>query len=139
MKALLLAVPLLALMAPEAYSGDADFRAIVRGVESNLGVRRVHIPLLGTVLFFAAAAHPGGVKQVDVAIFENQDYTLPETGRFEAIVRQAAGNGWSPLVRVRENHSRELTYIYTKPVAGDLKIIVASFDAQRSRRAQTRK
>jgi len=128
MKALLLAISLLPLMAPEAYSADADFKAIVRGVESNLGVRRMHIPLLGTVLYFATAAHPGGVKQADVAIFEDQDYTLPEAGRFEEIVRQAAGDGWSPVVRVRENHNRELTYIYTKPMGGDLKIIVASFE-----------
>jgi hypothetical protein len=128
MKLLVFSIALLAAMAPEAGAGDAEFQAIVRGVESNFGIHRLHIPLFGTVLSFATASQPWGVKQVDVAIFEDRRYTLPEAGRFEAIVRQVAGDGWSPVVRVRGNHGRELTYIYTKPAGGDLKIMVANFE-----------
>ena len=121
------AVLLLALV-PAARAGDPDFKAIVRTVESELGIRRMHIPLFGSAMFFVRVARPGGAKQLDMAIFDEAGYSLPNSERFDRIIRNAVGNRWTPLIRVKERHGDELTYIYVRAEKHDLKMILATFE-----------
>jgi hypothetical protein len=128
MKHLLFAAPLVLLLAPAASAND-DFKAVVRGVESNLGIRRMRVPLLGTMMFCARVVRPGGVKQLDIAIFEDLNYSPPDPERFDAVMRTAVGERWSPMIRVRSlRGEHEWTYIYARPDGRDWKMIIATFE-----------
>jgi hypothetical protein len=128
MRRLLFAAPLVLLLGPAASAGDRDFAAVVQSVESNLGLHRTRIPLFGTVMFFVRVARPAGVKQLEMAIFEDANYSPPDAERFDALMRSAAGERWSPLVRVRSRRDDESTYIYVKPDGKEFKMIIATFE-----------
>lgn len=127
MKRILCAAPLLLLLAPAARAGDPDFKAVVRAVESDLGIRRTHIPLFGTAMFFVRAARPEGVKQLDMAIFDEAGDSRPDFARFEKIMRRAVGERWTPMIRVKDRRGDELTYIYVKAAGRDWTMILATF------------
>ncbi len=104
--------------------GDGHFEAVVRNVESQFGVRKMRIPLFGVVKFFVRAARPVGVKQLDVAIFEDLRLSRSDMEDFDAAVTSALGGAWRPMVRVRERG--ETTCIYAQPDGKDLKLLVAT-------------
>lgn len=128
MRRFLFAAPLVLLLVPAASAGDRDFNAVVRGVESNLGIRRTRIPLFGTMMFFVKVARPGGVKQLEMAIFDEVKYSPPDEARFDELMRSAVGDRWSPMVRVRSRRDHEWTYIYVRPDGRDFKMIIATFE-----------
>ncbi len=124
------ALMFLLVAAASAPAADRDFKAVVGGIESQLGIRRMHIPLFGVVMFFAKVAARGeGVKQLDLAVFDEIDYTRPDAARFDAIVRSAVSDRWTPFVRVRSNRDNESTFIYLRPDGKDWRMLVASFEA----------
>lgn len=137
MKRLLLVVPLAVLFAASAAAGDADFDTIVRHVESGLGIRRTQNPLLGLASLVVKAAQPG-VKQLDLAIFDELDYTPPAAARFDEIMRHATGSGWSSVIRVRSRRDGERTYIYAKPDGKDWRILLANFEPREAVIFETR-
>jgi hypothetical protein len=138
MKRLLFVAPLALLFAASAAAGDPDFDTIVRRVESDLGIRRTPIPLLGLATLVVNAAEPAGVKQVDVAIFNDLDYSPPAAARFDEIMRQATGGRWSAVIRVRSRRDHEWTYIYAKPDGPDWRILLANFEPREAVIVETR-
>ena len=128
MKTLLVTVLLVTLLAAPAAAGDAEFHAIVRGVESGYGVRRVHIPLFGLARFAINIAQPEGVKDFDMAIFETPDGPPPDSNRFDSIVKRAGGERWSCVIRVRSRRSHEWVYIYARPEGRDWRMLIATFE-----------
>jgi hypothetical protein len=128
MKPLFRIAPLLLLLPSWASAGDPDFSAIVSRIESDLGIERMHIPLFGLATFFVRVAHPVGVKQLQMAIFDELLYTPPDHERFEQIVQRAVGDRWRPMVRVR-SRDREWTYIYVRPQGRDYRMIIATFES----------
>jgi hypothetical protein len=127
MKALLLAAPLLTLLAAPAAAGDADFHAIVRGVESGYGVHRVNIPLFGLARFAVHIAQPEGVKDFDMAIFDTPDGPPSDLSRFDAIIKRAGGRQWSAAIRVHSRRSGEWVYVYARPEGRDWRMLIATF------------
>jgi hypothetical protein len=138
MKRLLLVAPMMALLASSAAAGDPDFDTIVRRVESDLGIQRTHIPLLGLATLVVKAAEPAGVKQLDMAIFDDLDYSPPAAARFDDIMRRATGGRWSAVIRVRSRRDHEWTYIYAKPDGRDWKLLVANFEPREAVIIETR-
>lgn len=119
----------LLLFSASAPAADRDFKAVVSGIESQLGIRRTHIPLFGVAMFVARVAARGeGVMQLDVAVFDEIEYTRPDAARFDAIVRSAVSDRWLPFVRVRSNRESESTYIYLRPDGSDWRMLVATFE-----------
>lgn len=51
-----------------AFAGEPEFRAVVNAIETQYGVRRTHIPMLGFALFFV---RPEGVSDMKLAVFED--------------------------------------------------------------------
>lgn len=115
-------------LAPAAPAADADFDALVRGIESHYGTKRLHIPLFGVAKFFVRVARPEGVKQLDLAIFEEIHYTQPDEREFDELVRNAVGGRWRPMVRVRSRADNERTYIYAREEGGDVRMMIANFE-----------
>ncbi len=127
MRTLLVVVLLAVLVAAPAAAGDADFHAIVRGVESGYGIHRVHIPLFGLARFAVKIAQPEGVKDFDMAIFEAPDGAPRDFGRLDGIVQRAGGGRWSPVIRVRSSRRGEWVYIYARPEGRDWRMLIATF------------
>ncbi len=112
-----------------AQAADRDFKAVVHSVESNLGIRRMHIPLFGMAMFVArAAGATQGVHKLDIAIYDELNYEPPSVGKFDAIMRSAVGERWTPFVRVRSKGDGEYTYIYLRPDGDEWRMLVASFE-----------
>jgi hypothetical protein len=136
MKRLLTLLPLAALSAALAAAGDADFDSVVRHIETGLHIQRTHVPLLG-LANLVVRSQPG-VKQLDMAIFDNLDYSPPAAARFDEIMRDASGGGWSALLRVWSRRKSESTYIYAKPDGKDWRILLANFEPHEAVMIETR-
>ncbi len=124
------AVAVLAVLVPSAArAGDPDFKAVVHGMESNLGIHQMRFPLFGLAKGIARiAAGTQGVHQLDFALFEELDYTRPDPARFDDIVRGAVADRWQPFVRVHSRGDREATYIYLRPAGKDWRMLIAEFE-----------
>lgn len=127
MRALVPVAVLVALAWPAA-AGDRDFDAVVRSVESNLHVRRTRIPMLGIAKLFIRVSNPSGVKQLDLAVFEDVRLSRDSIRNLDKAVREATGERWTPMVRVRERG--EWTTIFARPDGEDrMRLLIATVDS----------
>jgi hypothetical protein len=120
-KRVLLAALLIAFAAP-LY---ADFRSIERALTARLG-RPTYIPLLGLVRVATWVAHPEGVHDFQLAVYEG-----PRRGvdgvEIERIVAREVPPGFAPLVRARSRNG-EWTFIYARPSGNRVELIVVAHD-----------
>lgn len=128
MKPGLLAVPVLLMLPMAAAAGDADFKALVQGIEARYGVSKTRIPLFGLAKFFVKVSRPHGVKQFDLAVFEDAHFGNPDENEFDAVVRKAVAGKWRQMVRVRSRAPAEWTYVYVKEEGRDIRMMVATFE-----------
>ncbi len=127
MRALLAGILLLGLVPPAPAAGDGDFNAVVRSIESNFGARRMRIPLFGVAKFFVKVARPHGVRQLDLAIFEDLSISQSRLQHLDSAVRAAAGDRWLPMVRVRSHE--DWVCIYARPEGKkDLRLLIATVE-----------
>jgi len=120
----LAALALLLLAVPCFAGKDRDFHAVVTAIETQYGVRHVHIPLLGFATFCVRIA---GVPGVKLAVFENvRGATGMSPDSLEDSMQAAIGATWHPLVRVREND--QLTLIFTNADSKKLKALIVCLD-----------
>jgi hypothetical protein len=117
----LLAALLIAVAAP-LY---ADFHSIERALTARLG-RPTYIPLLGLVRVATWVAHPEGVHDFQLAVYEG-----PRRGvdgvEIERIVAREVPPGFAPLVRARSRNG-EWTFIYARPSGDRVELIVVAHD-----------
>ncbi|MBZ5531028.1 MAG: hypothetical protein LAO20_06325 [Acidobacteriia bacterium] len=120
---------MLGLGSGRAY-GD-DFGNIVHHIEARYQVHRNHRFILGVAGLAVKVWHVAGVKNVKIALFENQ--RLRNSGmdkELDEIVQRAGGNGWQPMVRSYSRRSGEHTFIYAKDTGAgkneDLQLLVVS-------------
>ncbi|HWR51022.1 MAG TPA: hypothetical protein VN428_07935 [Bryobacteraceae bacterium] len=126
MRALLAAAILLGLGIP-ARAGDRDFDAVVQSIESTFQTRRTSIPLFGVAKFFVKISRPGGAKQLDLAIFEDLHIGRSRLQELDQTVREAAGERWSPMIRVRDR--QEWVTIYARPDGKkDMALLIATVE-----------
>ena len=116
-----------------AFGADRDFERLVKAVESHLGAKRTHIPLLGVANFFVKTARPEGVAGFKLAVFEDMRPLAREDGPALDRMMAEASSGLHPLVRVRSSREREWTYIYTGETGKTTAMLIATFE----RRAAT--
>jgi hypothetical protein len=109
-------------------AGDADFKALVKGIETEYGISRTRIPLFGLVRFFVGVSRPHGVKQFDFAVFEDAHFGEPGGNEFDALVRRAVSDGWQPMVRVRSHAPEEWTCVYVKEAGRDIRMLITTFE-----------
>ena len=122
------AVALFALALP-LRAGDATFQAVVARVERNLGIRQERIPGMGLASFFVRVARPAGVSSFRMAIFGDVSSCHGEAGKaFREEVERAARGEWSPLIRVADRRSGELTSVLGQQVGKRMKLLIAVVD-----------
>jgi hypothetical protein len=107
----------------------ADFKAVVHAIESRYGVRQTWIPFFGLARLAIRVAHPEGVADLQLAVFE--DAHFDDVRGVEALVRQYAGEGYRPLVQVHSTRSGECSLIYAMPAGrGQVALLIFAHDQQ---------
>lgn len=113
------------LLAPlPALAEDWDFDRAVRGVERDLGGRRLKIPLFGLISAIAYPVYrPMGVKNFKMVIFED----LERRREAAPAPRLELGPGWRPVVRVVERHG-DTVNIYARDEGTWVRMILLTVD-----------
>jgi hypothetical protein len=104
-------------------AGDRDFDALVRGIETDYGVSRTRIPLMGMVNFFVKVSRPGGGRELRLALFET-----PRLNSLDTDLENRLAPGWRPFVRVISK-GREATAIYANPTGKHFKLLIATLES----------
>ena len=104
----------------DARPAKLNFGAMVHDIEAHEGIHHMRIPLFGLLKPVAYVASGGGVKALDMAIFED----APPT--FAGAVARAVPPGWSRFVQVREEN--ETTDIWLGDVGRSIRLLIANND-----------
>jgi len=108
---------------------DPEFGRVVRQVESYFHVKRTHIPLLGFIKPVLWIAHPAGARCVEMAIFEDQDFSRGlKDAEFERLINKSVNQDWEPLVRVHSRRDSEQTLIYAKDLGKNFKLMIITVE-----------
>ena len=117
------ALALILAAAASAFAAVRDFDRLVAGIESQFGVRRTHIPLMGVANFLVKVARPEGARGFKLAVFE--DLRLrPRDGEVLDRMMAEAAVGLHPIVRSWSDGER--TYVYADATLS--KLLIASFE-----------
>ena len=128
MKPALVAIALsLALTAGPLRAGGG-FDGIVHDVETTYAAKRLKIPFLGLANAFVKLTRPVGAAGFKLAVFEDLEIPEENESQFFDMVRNGAGKGWSPMVRVRSRNSGELTAIYTRCEGKRMDMLLATYE-----------
>ncbi len=122
------ALALLALALP-LRAGDATFGSVVARLERSLGIHQQCVPMMGLASFLVRVARPAGVSEFRLAIFDSVSTRHDGAAQaFRREVEQATRGEWSPLIRVTDRRSGELTSIAAQQVGKRMKLLVAVVD-----------
>src|SRR5688500_12678047 len=113
------AVAVLVAFAAVAQPAFADFADVARGLRS-LGFEKTWVPFLGLARSFIRVAHPIGVHDFQIAMYENR----PNVSglEIEKMLRKKVGAGFAPLVRVYSARKGESVFVYAR-ATGDSRIV----------------
>jgi hypothetical protein len=103
----------------------AEFDSIVRTVEQQGGCRRIHIPLFWLARTVVAVGHPAGASELKLAVFGHP--TLA-SDRFAAIIDDAVGPFWKPMVRVRSKDGEVTTIFLRENGPRTVRLLIANKD-----------
>jgi hypothetical protein len=121
---LAVAALLLTILAQPAHAGFAE---VANAIDSQRGVSRVWIPFLGVARFAVRLVAPEGIHDFQLVTFEGTDGVDPK--ELQAIMRAKIGAGFTPLVQVWSRKSREWSFIYARPGAGNrMELVVLAHD-----------
>jgi hypothetical protein len=91
---------------------EGEFNDIVRAISDQLHARPLHIPFFGLLNLATFAAHPAGVKHIDLAVFENPDVNDNSARDVAEAIRRSAQRSWRPFLKVRSrNHGHQETVL----------------------------
>ena len=122
-RAVMVALALCALALPLR----ADFDAIVNAIETHSGLHRVRIPFLGIARFAVWIVRPSGVSDFQLATWEG--HSVIDRRQAKAILRSAAGRGYSPVVETTSARTGEWAFIYGRPHGREVEVLVVSHDS----------
>jgi len=106
---------------------DRDFGHFVKEIESRFHVKRTHVPLLGVVKPSTKFMHTGA-KSLEVAIFEDQDFSEVDSKDFVEAASKALGPEWHALIQVVSRRDGEQTYIYVRDDSNSCRLIIATLE-----------
>ncbi|HLY97920.1 MAG TPA: hypothetical protein VKT33_02530 [Candidatus Angelobacter sp.] len=109
---------------------DATFKNVVQHIESHYHAHRSHGFLMGFAGLMVKSTQSSGVRDMKMAIFEDQNFS--DTGsdtKFDEVVRAALDHGWQPLVQSYSRHSGEHSYIYAQYAGKDMKLLLVTLES----------
>jgi hypothetical protein len=87
---------------------------VVRSIETQLGVRHTHIPMLGFAMFAGKVATGFQMPGVKLAVFDNVSTSEYGPQELQRAVSNALGPEWVPFVKCTSNHGAEQNWIYLR-------------------------
>jgi hypothetical protein len=118
---------LVVALAIPCFAGDREFNSVVSTVETQYGVHKMHIPLLGFASFCLKVAGTPGASGLKVAVFQHMPRPRGSSDQeFEQRVTSSLGPEWQRFVRVRSHAENEFTIIYTNAAEKDLRMMIVA-------------
>ncbi len=112
---------------PSDVFADDDFGNIVHHIEVRYNVHRNYRFLMGFSGLAVKVWHGSGVKDVKIALFENQHFLQSAfDSELDELVQAAGKSGWQPLVKSYSRRRGEHSYIYAKTEGKDLKLLIVN-------------
>jgi len=111
-------------------ASDDPYGKVVKLLEKEHHAKRTKIPFLGLGNFVLKFWHPAGVKNVKVAIFQDQQLYDEAGARFDAIVKKAASSDWHQMLREFSRQDSHWTYVFYSDPQKDTKVLVVTIDRQ---------
>jgi hypothetical protein len=110
----------------DVFAAD-EFGSIVRHIEARYKVHRNYRFLMGFAGLAVKAWRGSGVKDVKIALFENQHFWQSASDReLDELVQTAGKSGWQPLVKSYSRRRAEHSYIYARTEGKDLKLLIVN-------------
>jgi len=130
--ALLFVVCASALSIARDTSHEREFKGVVQAIEDHYGVRHTHIPFVG--LLVSVAAHPAGVSNFKLAVFEDfhsaniTTTSASVTDDLQGVVEHSLGSDWRLFVRTRSHNDDDNTLIYVNLGDGKLRMMIVTIE-----------
>jgi hypothetical protein len=107
-----------------------DFDAVVKGIESHYGVRRISPHLMGFASFLAQPAMWGsGVGRLKIAAFESGNRTFaPSMLELDQVMHASLDPQWQPFVRVESRRDGEAVVIYSIARDNHMTMLIGSVE-----------
>ncbi|HEY6304969.1 MAG TPA: hypothetical protein VI488_00755 [Candidatus Angelobacter sp.] len=120
-------------------SAQDDFGNIVHHIESRYHVHR-NYPFLMALAGAAVKAWQGtGVKDLKIAIFEDQHLLQTATDReLDQLMQEAGNSRWQPMVKSFDRRCGQHSYIYAKSEGRDLKLLIVNVEPSEAQVVQVR-
>lgn len=115
-------LPLLLLALGGCRSGS-DWGDLVRAVERQPGMEREYIPMLGLARTAVRTAHPNGIRDMRLAVFNNRGGVLAADAALENAMLSVSQRGWSPMIRISESSGARTT-IWARPKADGMEMLL---------------
>jgi hypothetical protein len=110
--------------------GGDRFNAIVRRLQAHGGIEETSPPFMWLASLAVRGVRPAGVLDFRLATFEGRH--LGDVARdrdFDTMVRQTAGEGWTPLLQVRSSRKGELVSIQTRTYRDHVSLLLVTIDS----------
>lgn len=106
-------------------SARADFSDVVAAIEAKGGHQKGMAPLFGLVRMAVWIAHPSGVHDLQLAVWEDQKIAL-DSRDVEPLLRTRARD-YRPMVTTRSRNG-EWTFIYARPKGSLVDMLIVTHD-----------
>jgi len=107
-----------------------DFEAVVKGIESHYGIRRVSPRLIGFASFLAKPGMWGsGVDGLKIAAFEDDGRTFkPSVREMDQVVLSSLDSKWQSFVRVDSRRNGEAVVICSAVEGKHMTMLIGSIE-----------
>lgn len=113
-----------------AFSSDATFKNVVQRIESHYHAHHSHGFLMGFVGLMVKCTPSSGVKDMKMAIFEDQNFSgVGSDTQLDEVIR-AGEEGWRPLVHSYSRQSDEHSYIYARYTGKDMRLLLVTLESR---------
>ena len=126
--ALLVALTL-GLTSVASLGADDPYGKVVKQLEKDYHAKKTRIPFIGLGNFVLKFWHPAGVKNVKIAVFQNQQFDS-SGGKLDSVMKGAVASDWHPLLREFSRNDNRWTYVYYGDPQKDTKVLVVNVDRQ---------
>ncbi|HWC18946.1 MAG TPA: hypothetical protein VG498_18185 [Terriglobales bacterium] len=104
----------------------SDMDRVVRSMETQLGVRHTHIPMLGFAMFVGKVATGFQMPGIKLAVFENVNLSEQDPHAVQRVVANALGPEWAPFVISTSNHGAKQNWIYLREQGKTTHLFIAT-------------
>lgn len=122
------------VLAAASVASAGPFDTVVTAIETHFGATRTRIPGMGWANLALMLAHPGGAREVHIALFKDlhTDLDGDKQREVDKLMDTVASAELRPLIRTRSGERGEATYIFSGEVGKTTQLLVATFNSKQA-------